>query len=79
MSEELRKGIPKGIQTGEKIEFTEEEKKQHDEDFEKILKQYGILKENQSIKDMEHPKQGAFLMPGVDELGVIHQKVTTKR
>ena len=26
MSEELRKGIPKGIQTGEKIEFTEEEK-----------------------------------------------------
>lgn len=56
MSEELRKGIPKGIQTGEKIEFTEEEKKQHDEDFEKILKQYGILKENQSIKDMEHPK-----------------------
>ena len=41
---------------GEKIEFTEEEKKQHDEDFEKILKQYGILKENQSIKDMEHSK-----------------------
>lgn len=51
MSEELKKGIPKGIVTG-KIEFTPEEKEKHDKAFEKILKQYGVLKENQSIKDM---------------------------
>lgn len=57
MSEELRKGIPKAIPIGEKIEYTEEEKEQHDRDFEKILKQYGILKKNQSIKDMNHLNQ----------------------
>ena len=56
MSEELKKGIPKAIQTGKKIEFTEEEKKKHDEDFEKILKEFGVLKENESIKKMKHPK-----------------------
>ena len=56
MSEELKKGIPKAIPTGEKIKYTDEEKEQHDRDFEKILKQYGVLKENQSIKDMKHPE-----------------------
>lgn len=55
MSEELRKGVPKAIQTGEKIEYTEEEKERHDRDFEKILKEYGVLKKSQSIKDMKHP------------------------
>ena len=55
MSEELKKGIPRAIQTGETIEYTEEEKEQHDRDFEKILKQYGVLKKEQSIKDMNHP------------------------
>lgn len=55
MSEELKKGIPKGRVTGKK-EFTEEEKEKHDRDFEKILKQYGVLKENQSIKDLKHPE-----------------------
>lgn len=54
MSEELKKGIPAGRVIGEKIEYTAEEKEQHDRDFEKILKQYGVLKENQSIKDMKH-------------------------
>lgn len=53
MSKELKRGIPKAIQTGETIEYTDEEKEQHDKDFEKILKQYGVLKENESIKDME--------------------------
>lgn len=56
MSEELRRGIPKGRVTGEKKEYTAEEKEKHDKDFEKILKQYGVLKENQSIKDMKHPE-----------------------
>ena len=55
MSEELKKGIPRAIPTGEKTEYTAEEKKQHDNDFEKILKQYGVLKKDQSIKDMKHP------------------------
>ena len=53
MSEELKKGIPKGRVTG-KNEFTEEEKKKHDKDFEKILKEYGVLNKNQSINDMKH-------------------------
>lgn len=55
MSEELRRGIPKAIVIG-KVESTPEEREQHDRDFEEILKQYGILKENQSIKDMNRPK-----------------------
>ena len=53
MSEELKKGIPKAIPTGRKVEFSEEEKAKIDMDFEKILKQFGVLKENQSIKDLE--------------------------
>lgn len=55
MSEELKKGIPKGKVTGKK-EFTEEERKKYDKDFENILKQHGVLKENQSINDMKHPE-----------------------
>ena len=56
MSEELKRGIPRAIPTGEKKDFTDEEKEKNDMDFEKILKQYGILKQNQSIKDMKHPE-----------------------
>lgn len=56
MSEELTKGIPKAIPMGEKVKFTEEEMKKHDKNFEKILKEFGVLKENQSIKDMKHPE-----------------------
>lgn len=52
MSEELKKGIPKAIVTG-KTEFTAAEKEKYDADFEKILKQNGILKENESIKDFK--------------------------
>ena len=51
MSEELKRGIPKAIVIG-KVVYSEAEKEQHDKDFERILKEYGILKENQSIKDM---------------------------
>lgn len=56
MSEELRRGIPKAIPTGEVIEYTDEEKEQHDRDFEEILKKAGVLKPDQSIKDLKHPK-----------------------
>lgn len=56
MSEELKKGIPKAVVV-DKVEFTQEEHEQHDRDFEKILKQYGVLKGNQSIKDMNRPKR----------------------
>ena len=45
-SEELLKGIPKAIVTG-KTAFTEEQA-QHEKNFEKILK------ENESIKDLNH-------------------------
>ena len=55
MSDELKKGIPKAVAVG-KVEFTQEEHEQHDRDFEKILKQFGVLTENQSIKDMNKPK-----------------------
>lgn len=49
-SEELLKGIPKAIVTG-KTAFTEEQA-QYEKDFDKILKEMGILKENESIKDL---------------------------
>ncbi len=52
MSEELKRGIPKGRITGKK-EFTREEIEQHDKNFEKILKQYGVLKDNESINDIK--------------------------
>lgn len=55
MSEELRRGIPRAVVVG-KVEYTKEEQEQHDRDFEKILKQFGVLTENQSIKDMNRPK-----------------------
>lgn len=56
MSEELKRGIPKAITNGEKIVFSEEEKRRNETNFEKILKEYGVLKENESIKDMNRPK-----------------------
>lgn len=52
MSEELRRGIPKAIPTGEKNEFTEEEKKQNRREFEKFLKRIGVLKKNETLKDI---------------------------
>lgn len=55
MSEELKRGIPKAIVTG-KVEFTKEEEEQNERDFEKILKEYGVMKENESIKDWKHSK-----------------------
>ena len=55
MSEELRKGIPKGRITGHR-EMSREEKEKADRDFEKILKAAGVLKDNESIKDLEHPE-----------------------
>lgn len=51
MSDELKKGIPKAIPTGEVIEYTEEEKKKNDKAFEKILKKAGVIKEDDHIID----------------------------
>ena len=55
MSEELKRGIPKAIVVG-KVESTAEEREQYDIAFEKMLKEMGVLKESQSIKDMNRPK-----------------------
>jgi len=48
-SEELKRGIPNPKVIGSR-EFTEEEKKQYDKDLEAIMKQYGVLKENEHLK-----------------------------
>ena len=50
MSEELKRGIPKAIVIGH-VEFTKEEKIQHDKDFTKILREYGVIKDNESVKN----------------------------
>ena len=52
MSEELRRGIPKATITG-RVEFTEEEKARHKQQCEEILKEMGVLGENDSIDDLE--------------------------
>lgn len=57
MSEELRKGIPKAKVTG-KVKSTAEEREKADRDFEKILKQYGVLKEKQTINDVKRRTYG---------------------
>lgn len=54
MSEELKKGIPLFKTTGEIVKRTKEDKERYDKDFEKILKEAGVLKENQSIKEIKH-------------------------
>lgn len=50
MSEELRRGIPKPIVIGH-IEFTAEEKAQNRKDLEEILREIGVLKENENLDD----------------------------
>lgn len=51
MSEELKRSIPKAVPFGEKKEYTKEEQEKHDRDFEYILKQYGVLNENQCVQN----------------------------
>lgn len=53
MSEELKRGIPKATPIGAPTKFTKEEMEKNDADFEKILKEAGVLKENQPISDLE--------------------------
>ena len=36
------------------VKRTKEDKERYDKDFEKILKEAGVLKENQSIKEIKH-------------------------
>ena len=38
----------------EELKRTKEDKERYDKDFEKILKEAGVLKENQSIKEIKH-------------------------
>lgn len=47
------KDIPKPILTGEKDETTEEERELCDKRFEKLLKEIGVLKETEDIKDFK--------------------------
>ncbi|WP_161908152.1 hypothetical protein [Emergencia sp. 1XD21-10] len=54
MSEELKKGIPKAVQIGKGEPLTKEEVEYYDVEFEKILKEAGVLKECESINDMEN-------------------------
>lgn len=55
MSEELEKGIPKPICTGF-VEFTEAEKEKNDIYFEKLLKEQGVLRVDETIKEKRrHP------------------------
>ena len=55
MSEELKRGIPKGIVVGE-VEFSEEEKIEHDEYMLRLLKRIGVLDENATLDDLEKMK-----------------------
>ena len=58
MSEELKKGIPKAIPTGKKIEFSKEEKIRHDKDMERILKEIGVLAKDETIENVKKIKPG---------------------
>lgn len=53
MSEELKRGIPKAIVVG-KVKSTKEEREKSRKDFERILREDGVLKENESIDVMNH-------------------------
>ena len=55
MSKELNNGIPKAIVIG-KSDFSDDDKAKHDKEFELMLKQFGVLSEDQSIEDMNKPK-----------------------
>nr|DAI35472.1 MAG TPA: hypothetical protein [Caudoviricetes sp.] len=50
MSEELKKGIPKGTVTG-KVIFTKDEEEESERIFERILKASGAMKQDESIAD----------------------------
>ena len=52
MSEELRRGIPKATVIG-RVEYTEEDISRRKKDCEAILKEIGVLKEGESIDDLE--------------------------
>ena len=47
------KDIPKAIPTGKVYETTEEERELCDKEFEKFLKEIGVLKETDDIKDFK--------------------------
>ena len=51
MSEELRRGIPKGINIGKRVLPTPEEDERNNREFEAILKRRGVLKPDEHIED----------------------------
>lgn len=50
MSEELKKGIIKGVTIGT-FEISEEERKKNRKDFEALLKESGVLKDDEFIDE----------------------------
>ena len=52
MSEELRRGIPQ-FEVVARVEFTEKEKARHMRESEQMLKEMGILKEDETLADMQ--------------------------
>ena len=53
MSEELKRGIPKAIQAGDRIIYTEEEEQRIKREFERILKAEGAMLPDESLDDWE--------------------------
>ena len=75
MSEELKKGIPLFETTGEIVKRTKEDKERYDKDFEKILKEAGVLKENQFIKEIKHISFLYFLQfPSILLLSLLYKE-----
>ena len=57
MSEELKRGIPKAIQTGDRIIYTEEEEQRIKREFERILKAEGAMLPDESLDDWEREEK----------------------
>lgn len=50
MSEELKRGIPKAVVIGHK-EFSDEEKEKYVRETEELLRKYGVLSDDDIIKN----------------------------
>ncbi len=65
MNERLMKDIPQCKVIGH-IKSTDEERQRYDEEFEEILKEAGVLKENESIKDFKQVDERSSRASGGD-------------
>ena len=50
MSEEIKYGVPQAVITG-KVKFTEEQRRKNDQNFEKLIKDKGVISEENFISD----------------------------